>query len=147
MLHVRCHMQGDDELPEVIDRIEKTPPQKSKQTRSNSRPVLRFKHIPRPSRSGKDTQPGGWSYHINPPGTPQQRNTVDCGVACFWMMRALADSPPGENPMRLVQHGGEDLTTSMRQRLAAELMSQGHPVPPDDMFYADPSDESVSDVL
>ena len=64
---------------------------------------------------------GEWRLRVNPPGTPQQQNCYDCGVACYWTQRALADCPATEDPLPRMTFGEPDLTERLRQLLLVEL--------------------------
>ena len=64
---------------------------------------------------------GGWGLRVNAPGTPQQHHYCDCGVACFWIQRALADCSATEDPMPRMTFGAPDLEEQMRELLLVEL--------------------------
>lgn len=65
---------------------------------------------------------GAWGIVVNPPGTPQQMNGVDCGVCAAQCARTLACTPAGEPPV--FTYNGKDVREKLRMVMAFELLNK-----------------------
>jgi hypothetical protein len=72
-----------------------------------------FRHSSPPTESA-------WGFVINPPGTPQQPNDLDCGVHACLCTRLLAGTLPHRGPQWW--YSGRDCVSAARYLIATEVI-------------------------